>query len=173
MTQDYNGLEELFDYKNKLIGDLLTNENIVNLITDDLDLREHPEDLVYRNVFPFEKIPGTTEDATTYVCCEVDIRNASANKTYFDAVIYIWAFTHESLFRLPGGRGIRFDALASEIVKTINGSREYGLGELELASVTKMSPIEHYQGRRITFNASDFNRVHQSVGKPVPSNRKK
>ena len=164
------GLDELFAYKNQLIGDIWTNKTIVDLITEDEHLRKHPEELVYKQVFPWEKVPGTTEVATTYVCIEVDVKNV-LDKTYLEPIIYVWIFTHESLYRLPNGGGVRYDKIASEIVKILNGSRMYGIGELNLSSVRKLSPIDHYQGRTLSFITKEYNRIGQS-GKAVPANRR-
>lgn len=161
------GLDELFDYKNQLMGDLLTNPDIVRLIAEDSDIR--PERLMYSQIFPYEFVPDVTESAKTFVCCEVDIKEV-IDKTYLTPVIYIWVFTHKSKVRLPEG-GVRTDKLTSEITKAINGSRMYGLGELNLFSAKRFSPITDYQGRVLTFYARDFNRLNPT-GKPVPANRK-
>ena len=69
------------------------------------------------------------------------------------------------------GGGIRTDKLCSEIAKAVNGSRYYGLGELDLYAVKRFAPITDYQGKVLTFQAKDFNRT-LPTGKPVPSNRK-
>ena len=167
---EFNGLEEFFDYKNRLVGDLLTNREIVRLLANDLHPTRHPEDLVYKQVFPYEFVPDTVKDAATFVCCEVDIRKA-LSKTYMVPEVYIWTFTHKSLLRLPEG-GARIDKLTSEIVKTINGSRMYGLGTLDLMSVRRYSPISSYQGRIITMETTEFNRL-SPTGHPIPSNRKR
>lgn len=163
-------LEEFFDYKNQLMEDLLTNPKIVELLTDDKADREHPEKLVYSQVYPFEYIPETVEHGETFICCDVDIQR-SLNKTYLLPVLYIWVFTHKSKVRLPEG-GVRVDKLVSEIAKEINGSRYYGLGELDLYSAKRFAPITDYQGKVLTFQATDFNR-QSPTGKPVPSNRKR
>lgn len=163
-------LEEFFDYKNQLMEDLLTNPEIVKLLTDDKTDREHPENLVYSQVYPFEYIPETVEHGDTFICCDVDIQR-SLNKTYLLPVLYIWVFTHKSKMRLPEG-GVRVDKLVSEIAKGINGSRYYGLGELDLYSAKRFAPITDYQGKVLTFQATDFNR-QSPTGKPVPSNRKR
>ena len=164
------GLDEIFDYKNQIMEDLLTNPGIVSLITDDPHLRQHPERLVYTQIYPWERVPDTTEDATVYICCEVDVRKIP-NKTYMLPTIYVWVIVHDSLLRLPNGGGVRYDKLSSEIVKTLNGSRKYGLGELDLSGVKKISPIDHYQGRTLTFDTFEFNR-QSPTGKEVPSKRR-
>lgn len=163
-------LEEFFDYKNQLMEDLLTNQEITKLLDDNCKAIDKPENLVYRQVFPFEYIPDTIEHGQTFICCDVDIQR-SLNKTFLLPVLYVWVFSHKSKLRLPEG-GVRTDKLCSEIAKAINGSRDYGLGELDLYSVKRFAPITDYQGKVMMFQAQDFNRV-LPTGKPVPSNRKK
>lgn len=165
-----NQLDELFDYKNRLMEDLLTNETIVKLLSDDKGEIVTPESLMYTQVFPYEYIPETVEDAHTFVCCDVDIQK-SLNKTFLLPTMYIWVFTHKSKLRLPNGGGVRTDKVCSEIANAINGSRYYGLGELDLYSVKRFAPIADYQGKVMMFNAVDFNRP-SPTNMPVPGNRK-
>lgn len=162
-------LDELFGYKNQLMEDLLTNKSIIRLLSDDCAVLEDLESLVYKQVFPYEFIPETVEHGQTFICCDVDIQK-SMNKTFLQPALYIWVFTHKSKLRLPEG-GVRVDKLCSEIAKAINGSRNYGLGELDLYSVKRFAPITDYQGKVLLFYATDFNRL-SPTGKPAPSNRK-
>jgi hypothetical protein len=164
------GLDELFDYKNQLMDDLLINTDIVKLMSDDGKTEVAPETLMYTQVFPYEFVPDVTEHGQTFICCEVDIKEV-LNKTYLVPALYIWVFTHKSKVRLPGG-GVRTDKLSSIITSIINGSRMYGLGELNLQSAKRFSPITNYQGRILTFYAKDFNRLAPS-DKKVPANRKR
>lgn len=162
-------LSEFFDYKNKLMEDLLTNEDIVKLLDNTVEL-SNAHKLAYSNVFPYEYVPDTVEEAKTFICFDVDVQE-SINKTYLLPTIYIWVFSHKSKLRLPGG-GVQTDKLVSEIAKAINGSRFYGLGELDLYSVKRFAPVTDYQGKVMTFHAKEFNRLTPN-NKPVPSNRKK
>lgn len=162
-------LEEFYDYKNQLMNDLLTNLDIVRLLDDNFQPTDKPENLVYSQVFPYEYIPDTIEHGQTFICCDVDIQR-SVNKTFLLPVLYVWVFSHKSKLRLPEG-GVRVDKLCSEIAKAINGSRFYGLGELDLYSAKRFAPITDYQGKVLTFQAQDFNRT-SPTGKSVPSNRK-
>lgn len=131
-------LQEFFDYKNQLMEDLLTNSEIVRLVNDTVAL-ENAEALAYTQVFPCEYVPDTVEHGKTYICFDVDILE-SVNKTYLLPTLYVWVFTHKSLLRLPEG-GVRTDKLCSEICNAINGSRMYGLGELNLYSVKRFAPM--------------------------------
>lgn len=160
-------LNELFDYKNRFMKDLCCNESVVKLITDKEDSKVPNHTLAYSQIFPFEFVPETVDNGQTFVCFDVDIVDVQ-NKTFYTPVLYVWVFTHKSKLHLPEG-GVRTDALAVEINRFLNGSRFYGLGELELKSVTRFSPINDYQGRALAYVARDFNR---SISQPVPSNRK-
>ena len=162
-------LQELFDYKNQLMGDLLTNEKIVNLINDEVPFEE-AESLAYTQVFPCEYVPDTAVEGKTYVCFDVDIAE-SVNNTYLLPKIYIWVFSHRSRLRLPNGGGVRTDALCAAIADTINGSRMYGLGELNLYSVRRFAPMTDYQGKVMCFDAVDINKFYENK-KPIPANRR-
>lgn len=162
-------LDEIYNYKNQLMEDLLTNEQIVRLLTDDKSAQDHPEQLVCSQVFPFEYVPDPIVHGQTFICCDVDIEGVDS-KTFLRPVLYIWVFTHKSKMLLPKG-GVRVDRLCSEVAKKINGSRFYGLGELGLSSVRRFAPIADYQGKVLMFRTKDFNRLSPS-GRSVPSNRR-
>lgn len=160
-------LEEFFDYKNKFMKDLCCNKDIVTLITDKENSRVPNHTLAYSQVYPYEFVPETVDNGQTFVCFDVDIAEV-LNKTFYVPVLYVWVFTHKSKMRLSTG-GVRTDILASKINKLLNGSRFYGLGELDLRQVGRFSPITDYQGRVLTYYAKDFNR---NGSKQPPSNRK-
>lgn len=162
-------LEDFFDYKNQLMKDLLTNEKIVNLLDAGVTL-ENAEQLAYTRVFPCDYVPETVQDGYTFICFDVDVSRVS-DKTFLSPVLYVWVFTHRSKLRLPEG-GVRTDRLCSEICKAINGSREYGLGELNLYACKRYAPMTDFQGKLMTFQAKDFNRVHDGK-KFTPENRKR
>lgn len=162
-------LSEFFDYKNKLMEDLLTNPEIVKLLDAKIEFKD-AGDLAYKHVFPYEYVPDTVEEAKTFICFDVDVQE-SINKTFLLPTLYIWVFSHKSKLRLREG-GVQTDKLVSEIAKAINGSHFYGLGELDLYSVKRFAPVTDYQGKVMTFHAKDFNRLSPN-NKPVPSNRKK
>lgn len=149
--------------------DLLTNEKIVKLIDDTVTLDTAPS-LAYKKVYPCEYIPDTVEHGATYVCFDVDVQEVP-NKTFLSPILYIWVFTHRSKLRLPEG-GVRTDKIVSEICKLINGSRKYGLGELNLRGVKRFAPMTDCNGKVMTFVAKDFNRQYDP-NKPTPANRKR
>lgn len=163
-------LDELFAYKNQLMKDLLTNPKIVSLINDKIDF-ENADQLAYTQVFPYEYIPDTAQEGMTYVCFDVDVTKAD-NKSFLEPVIYVWVFSHRHALRLPEG-GVRPDQICTEICKALNGSRMYGLGQLNFYSLRRFSPMTDYLGKAMTFYATEVNRQWQyDSAKPIPSNRR-
>lgn len=168
-------LADFFDYKNRLMSDLLTNEDIVRLIDDDEEfLLQNADQLVYKNVFPYEYIPETDAHGTTYICMDVDVQAQTRrdnSKLLYSPILYVWVFSHRSKLRLPEG-GVRTDKLCSEIAKAIDGSMYYGIGELELSSVRRFAPVTDYQGKQLTFTMKEFMRFYNGK-KDIPVNRKR
>lgn len=164
-------LEEFYDYKNQLMEDILTTQSIVDLLGNDTKHTAPARELAYTQVFPYEYIPDTIEHGRTYICFDVDIQK-SANQTYYYPIIYVWIFTHKSLMRLIPEGGVRVDKIAVEIAKKLNGSLMYGLGPLDMYSSKRFAPITDYQGKVLTFHATDFN-TPKPTRQPIPSNRKR
>ena len=162
-------LEDIYDYKNRLMMDILTNPEIVHLISEDVDM-EDAEKLAYEQVIPYEYVGETVFDGRTFILFDVDIQRVP-NKTFLIPTIYVWVFAHRSRMRLPDGGGVRVDKICSEICKAINGSRMFGLGELDLYSVKRFAPMTDYGGKMMTFQAKEFNRLHDPH-QYIPSSRK-
>jgi len=160
-------LNEFFNYKNTLMKDLLTTDDIVTLIA--AENISDPGELAYKQIFPYEFVPDTVEAADTYICYDVDV-SKSMDSLYYLPTISIWVFTHKSLMRLPEG-GVRVDCLCSKICEKLNGSLWYGLGELELYSVKRFAPMTDYQGKCMVFHTKEFSRFSDPQ-KTIPSNRR-
>lgn len=170
-------LAEVYDYKNQLMKDLLTDKRIVELLDSGV-LFQNADQLVYKQVFPYEYIPDTVEHGHTFICCDVDVqvpntRVLGDTQLFYTPILYVWVFTHKSKLRLPEG-GVRPDAIVAEIANKINGSHFYGLGELQLYSAKRFAPIIDFQGKALSFTTREFNHLNSSVsGRPIPSNRKR
>ena len=66
-------LDELFDYKNRLMKEICTNEDIVHLVTNKADSAVPNMTLPYSQVFPYEFVPETVDNGQTFICFDVDI----------------------------------------------------------------------------------------------------
>lgn len=158
-------LQEFFDYKNTLMKDLITSEEIVSL----MGCSDNPASLAYTQIFPYEFVPETVQEGMTFICYDVDIIRSAGNLLY-NPSISIWVFTHKSLMRHPDG-GVRVDRICSAIAEKLNGSMWYGLGELELYSVKRFAPMTDYQGKCMVFHAKEFSKFTDPK-KAIPNNRR-
>ena len=57
-------LQDFFDYKNKLMEDLLTSQEVVSLLNEKI-LMQNADELAYKQVFPYEYIPETVQEGKT------------------------------------------------------------------------------------------------------------
>jgi len=162
-------LDEFYGYKNLLMKELCSNEQVVKLVTGSQDAAVPNHGLPYTQVYPFEFVPETVGEGKTYICFDIDILSVP-NKTYYIPVLYIWIFTHKSLLRMPDGSGCLLDRLSAEVNQMLNGSRRYGLGEFRLDNTSRFSPVTDYLGRELTYYGVDLNRP-KGYNK-FPTNRK-
>lgn len=161
-------LEEFYDYKNLLMEQLCSDPEIVKAVTNNENAAVPNHDLPYYQIYPFEYVPETVNDAKTFICFDVDIVSVP-NKTMYIPVIYVWVFAHKSQLRAREG-GCTLDKLAAAVNRLLNGNRYYGMGELRLDSVRRFAPVTDYLGRVLTFYARDFNRKWTKPD--IPVNRK-
>lgn len=162
-------LHEFFDYKNRLMKELCTNEDIVKMVTGNPEAKVPNHDLPYTQIFPYEFIPETVAEGKTFICFDVDIGYVPSKTVYFP-IMYIYIFTHKSRMRTEDGH-LLLDELASKVDDLLNGSRMFGYGELDLSSAERFIPITDFRGRVLTYRAADFNRAGKKM--TVPSNRKR
>lgn len=95
-------LKDFYDYKNVLMREICSNPKIVKLVTGLTDPTIPNRDIPYTQVFPYEFIPETTDNANVYICFDVDIEKVPSKTTYVP-VIYVWVFAHKSKIKLPTG----------------------------------------------------------------------
>ena len=75
-------LEEFYDYKNLLMKDLCSNENIVKLVTGNKDAAVPNHQLAYSQIYPFQFVWETESESRTFICFDMDIVSVP-NKTYY------------------------------------------------------------------------------------------
>lgn len=150
-------LEEFTTYKNTLMQAICTNDKIVSLLKSESD----PEDITgkdmrYKRIFPYNYVPNTVENASTFICFSVVAPNVTDN-VIAKLMLYVWVFTHQDLMKVKGG--MRTDLIVSEVDKMLNGSTKYGLGKVELKSCTISSvPVAGYTGLVSVYSVEELNR---------------
>lgn len=151
-------IKDLGSYKNKLISALLNSNDICELMlnkktyTDD-----EAESLVYTQIFPYLYVDETQNEVLSYICIESDIPHIPTN-TIKDMKLTIWAYCHKSgmKYSKKGYSGTKTDILADMIERQLRESNKFGIGKLELKSVTYFFPSKIHYGRQLIYSIPDF-----------------
>lgn len=143
---------ELYEYKRKVVEKLLDDNEIV----EGLNAQElEPSELMYRNIFPFGVISDTELDAKCFITVEVTMPQVSTVNYFFkDVLLVINVVCHNDLMRTKYGIP-RHDYLSAKICEILNGSTDFGYGEVELVSNTENAFSERHAGRTMRFQAKE------------------
>lgn len=157
---------EIIDYKNKIIKDILFNQedptlsaDIVNAINSDFVGSE--EELIYKNIFPYLRIPDTQTEATSYITMCVNMPKVSTKNYFFkDMLITINVIVHQDIMKMPSRySATRVDYIGSLINKIFNGNKHYGNVPLEYVSDEESILMNKYFVRSLRFRCNELNTV--------------
>lgn len=151
--------------KNKLIRELIKDEHIVEAINSDVVSSDSPEDLINTHIFDYAQNPNTLNTAGTFITIQVHIpytreMEISGKTTFVKPTIEIYIISHEDhmvVKNIPKVKSNRNDYLSRLIDEKINGSDDYGIGELTLLSNVEGSIQQNYSFRKLTFQCLDLN----------------
>lgn len=151
-------LEEFTTYKQTLMEAICTSPTIVNLLKKETDKSNITgRDMRYDRIFPYNYVPLTIENATTFICFTVTAPNVK-DDIISELRLIVYVFTHQDLMRTANG--MRTDLIISEIDKLLNGSIKYGLGKVSLRSCDVMQmPAQGYSGLFSVYSVREFNQV--------------
>ena len=143
---------ELYEYKRKVIQKFLDCDAIVEAINaEELDASE----LVYHNIFPFGVILETQTDAKTIITVEVTMPQVSTVNYFFkDVLLVVNVICHQDLMRTDYGVP-RHDYISKLICEILNGSTDFGYGEVSLVSNTENAFSERHAGRTMRFQTKE------------------
>lgn len=153
----------IIDYKNKIMRDILHNEDstlsteIVNAINPDYLGSE--DEMIYEHIFPYLRIPDTQSDVKCYITMSVDMPRVSTKNYFFkDMVITINVIVQQDIMRMPPRySATRADYIASIINKIFNGNKNYGTVALEYVSDTEEILLKDYFVRSLRFRCNEMN----------------
>lgn len=151
MVRDINQLEDDIGLAKRIIETVLYNDpDIVELIDNPKIDLECPEDLVYENLFPFIKIPGTQDESKSFICYEVDdTSDISRNDRMKQQIIQFVVFVHKDLIKTNYGVP-RHDMFGMVIRDLFNRSHLFG-HELKLVQSRGGTTDTDYYTRTLKF----------------------
>lgn len=152
------------DAKNKIIKQFIKDEEIIKGI-DPVDITlENSEKLINKYIFNFNQNPNTVHDVETFITVCANITNRHfANNRYVDAAIEIFIISHEDHMKVdnvPKVTENRNDYLARLIDNKLNGTRQIGIGRLELTRNVEGSIQQNWLYRQLVFEVIDVNNAY-------------
>lgn len=157
-------LQEVTDYKNTIIQRLISSQDICKAVY----YREPAflscpevsiEDVLYKNIFPFNYIPTTQEEISEkkiYITISLTDFRKSANEKFKAGLIIIRTFMHKDKFVTDEG-ALRSDFIIQKIDEILNESRGIGIGKLDFVDMQEFMVNQDYPGAFIRYRPVDFN----------------
>lgn len=148
-------LEEIPKYRDTIVQQLLKSDTIISLLGTDESRPKKPSDMVYQYLYPYDRIIDKTSEAGNYLCFDI-VAPRIINRAFTDFRIYFWIISHDRWMQTP--KGLASDLLSIEVEHIMNGSRNFGLGTVELTGWDRFNPAECFHGRSLVYRTVDFNR---------------
>jgi hypothetical protein len=155
-------------YKAEMLQDIVNTPVIVEAIDSQQPeaVTEEPDSLIYRNIFPYIRIPETQTKADTYILLSVDIDRINRhNKTYAVYRTMFWVLAHKESMEMEGQNATRIDFIGEELIKLFDGKHKFGFSEFELISNREILLNEKYHYRELTFICNDLRHPVSKLGR--------
>lgn len=101
---------------------LCSNPSIVKVINNQSIDPDCPEELMYKNIFPFKRIIETAEESGTYICVRANAPQYKKNNKYLmDVELWVWIIVDQRNMSMSnyGLEITKTDYLASKIEEII------------------------------------------------------
>lgn len=162
-------LDELIDYSSLIISKLATSPEIVELMLDSpgIDVASEEAEKARERMFDYDYIDDTVLSSGAYIMVDADMVDLPSG-TIKELEVYVQIVVSKEFMTLDakkfkGVKGNRRDNLARRIDLILNGSREFGIGRLQLASARTSSVPDAFTSKLLTYEVVDF-AVDRSVG---------
>ena len=157
-------------YKTELLKDIINTPSIVQAINSQQPnvVTEEPDSLIYKNLFPYMRIPETQSRADTYILLSVDIDRVNRfNKTYARYRTVFWVLAHKESMEMEERNATRIDFIGEEIKDLFDGKHKFGFSEFELVSNREILLNEKYSYRELTFTCNDLRHPVSALGRSI------
>lgn len=148
---------EIGQYKFEIIKKLIADGEIVKLLDPD-GYCDYPDDLIYRNIFPYTRIPATEQEVMTYITIAVSVPQLDARNDFIRNMrIILRVYSHSDIMKVQGEVSDRIDLVSAAVDRILNESMDLGIGYVKLVSNTEhvLDNVHHY--RELVFKTDDIN----------------
>jgi hypothetical protein len=128
MIRDIQNIDSDIIRKKRIIAKMLYSDPDIIEVLDNKDLDPScPEEYLYKNIFPFIRIPGTQDVSKSFVTFMLDdIEPARSNKSMKSQLLKVVIFVHKDLIETKWGAE-RHDLLAYLVKDIFHLSNSVGL----------------------------------------------
>ena len=157
MKRDIQNIDDDIIRKKRLIEQTLySDKDIVEILDNPKIDPESPEDLVYENIFPFLRIPGTQDVSKNFITFTVDDTERMPSNTVMKTqTVQFVIFVHKDNIKTKYGM-TRHDLLGYLIRDIFNLSNKLG-PQMELISNREGVTDTDYHTRTLRFELIDDN----------------
>lgn len=162
-----SNIDELIDYTQLVIRKIKGSKNVMSLIADDPDIDLNSNDAVQweDHIYDYNWVPNTVQESGSFVMVDTIVTEpGEATKTIS---IYVQIVCSKDCMKLSPEKfslkGNRRDNIARFIDIELNGSREFGIGRLELVSTPLEEVPEAFTSRTLRYEARDYKRERVGV----------
>ena len=157
MKRDIQNIDDDIVRKKRLVEKVLYSDEDIFEILDNPNLDPtSPEDLVYENIFPFLRIPGTQDVSKNFITFTVDdLERAPSNSVMKTQIIQFVIFVHKDHIETKYGMA-RHDLLGYLIRDIFHLSNKLG-PQMELISNREGVTDADYHTRTLRFELIDDN----------------
>lgn len=148
-----NSSKTVIKFKRQLASLFINDERIVELINNkEVEL---PEDLIYKNIFDFIRVPEAPEEQLNYICYRVYMPEISSGSSlYQKLVIEIYVISHQGEMITDEG-ATRIDLMGEEIEDLLNNRDGFGKKPLELISNEEEGVGQNHRCRVLRYMAQE------------------
>lgn len=139
-------------YKNRAMNEIINSPDLVKAIDPE---NENPESIIYKNIYPYFRVPETATDTRTYVTICMDFPEVNNTENFMrDICFKICIIVHQSEMQTNFG-ATRMDYIAAKLDDIFLHSRNYGYGKLRLLSSIESSLDERHRYREIYYVSNE------------------
>lgn len=165
MKRDIQNVDDDIIRKKRLIEQILYSDEDIVEILDNPDIDpECPEDLVYENIYPCIRIPGTQDVSKNFITFTVDdMERMPSNPVMKSQIVQFVIFVHKDHIKTQYGMA-RHDLLSFIIRDIFNLSNKLG-PQMELISNREHVTDTDYHTRTLKFEL-----INDNSTKPLRTN---
>lgn len=128
MIRDIQNIDDDIIRKKRVIGELLYNDPDIIEVLDNPNIDPTcPEEIMYKNIYPFIRVPGTQDESKNYITYMLDdMEIPQTNRAMKSQILKVVIFVHKDLVKTKLGAD-RHDLLAYLVKDVFHLSNALGM----------------------------------------------